>query len=64
MNTTHPDRDYAEARIRALRMSIEVTRQEDDYGHEVFIATRGPLTKPFPALALFMEWLGKVESWG
>lgn len=62
IGTTYPDKDFATARTHAAMAGVELHRQDDDRGCEVFIATRGPLTKCFDTLAGFLEWLGKVEA--
>ena len=50
------------AHAHAAMLGVELHRQDDGRGSEVFIATRAPLTKCFDTLAGFLEWLGKVEA--
>ena len=60
--TTYPDKDFATACARAAMLGIQLHRQDDDRGNEVFIATRGPLTKCFTTLADFLAWLERIEG--
>ena len=62
IGTTYPDKDFATARAHAAMQGVSLTRQDDDRGCEILIATRGPLTKCFDTLAGFLEWLAKVEG--
>lgn len=61
-DTTYPDKDFATARARAAMLGVELHRQDDDHGNEVFIATRGPLTKCFDTLAALLVWIAHAEG--
>lgn len=54
---SHPDKAFATVQARAALAGVSLHRLEDDRGREIFVVSRGAMTRELPSLDAVSAWL-------